>query len=107
MDSPSLQVFRECLEMAFSALGWVTRWGLSQIGLHGLGGFFQPKYSLDYLVGRLHPASPKESQGGGEQVPVEGLGWEKGEHRWGLVWLQCGRLGFGAIQMPDVWNCKN
>lgn len=43
VESPLLEVFKECLDAAVSALGWSQGRDWSQAELNGLGGLFQPK----------------------------------------------------------------
>lgn len=43
LEPPSLEVFKEYLDLALSALGWLQGGGWSQAELRGLGGLSQPK----------------------------------------------------------------
>lgn len=40
VESPSLGVFNERLDVALSAMGWLTWWGSEQVGLDDLRGAF-------------------------------------------------------------------
>lgn len=64
VDSSSVEVYKEGLDVAVSALGWVTSGDLSQVGLNDLGGLFQPKRfcdSVNVFIKNLHEGQAAHS----------------------------------------------